>query len=559
MGKRTTRRQFLGAGGALAAGLASGALRPRGAAASPAAAAPVPGAAASSDRRRRAADRVKQAQGIRVEAARKQGERRLPPLETNGDESRYPDRIASFSKTLPHDALGQVDVKAFDALAAALDSGIVAKLEAVPRGGDLRMANPWAGLAYGLEGAESCQIPLAPPPAFASAEQAGEACELYWQAVTRDVPFAEYEGNALVQQACEDLSRLSAFAGPKRDGRVTAGTVFRGPTPGDLAGPYVSQFLWKELPYGAIRVVQQVRTATPGLEHMTTFEDWLAVQNGASTPARHASAYRYIHSARDMTSYVHLDFTYQAFLSACLILFGMQGTTDARRPYKGAPYDAGNPYRASKNQSGFVTLGVGHALDLVARVANDALRACWYQKWMVHRRLRPEELGGRVHNHRTGAARYALHAELLDSPVLELVHKAHGSYLLPQAYPEGSPTHPSYPAGHAAIAGACATVLKAFFEESFPIDDPVSITSDGLKLVPYTGRELTVGGELNKLAANISLGRDAAGIHWRSDGIEGLKLGEAVALSVLGEIRACVHEDFGGFNLTTFDGTTVKV
>lgn len=34
------------------------------------------------------------------------------------------------------------------------------------------------------------------------------------------------------------------------------------------------------------------------------------------------------------------------------------------------------------------------------------------------------------------------------------------SYLLPQAYPEGAPTHPAYGAGHAAGSGACATILK---------------------------------------------------------------------------------------------------
>src|SRR5262249_446464 len=33
---------------------------------------------------------------------------------------------------------------------------------------------------------------------------------------------------------------------------------------------------------------------------------------------------------------------------------------------------------------------------------------------------------------------------------------------------------------------------------------------------PYTGAALTVGGELNKLASNIALGRDAAGVHYRS-------------------------------------------
>ena len=53
--------------------------------------------------------------------------------------------------------------------------------------------------------------------------------------------------------------------------------------------------------------------------------------------------------------------------------------------------------------------------------------------------------------------------------------------------------------------------------------------------VPYRGTALTVGGELNKLASNIALGRDTAGVHWRSDGIEGLKVGGAVAMKA----KAC--------------------
>lgn len=74
---------------------------------------------------------------------------------------------------------------------------------------------------------------------------------------------------------------------------------------------------------------------------------------------------------------------------------------------------------------------------------------------MVHRRLRPEEFGGRVHNHKTGAAQYPIHADLLStSTVLDAVMQTHGSYLLPMAYPDGCPVHPAYPAAHLSIAGA---------------------------------------------------------------------------------------------------------
>ena len=38
--------------------------------------------------------------------------------------------------------------------------------------------------------------------------------------------------------------------------------------------------------------------------------------------------------------------------------------------------------------------------------------------------------------------------------------------LLPVAFQEGSPMHPAYGAGHATVAGACVTILKAFFDTS---------------------------------------------------------------------------------------------
>jgi hypothetical protein len=57
----------------------------------------------------------------------------------------------------------------------------------------------------------------------------------------------------------------------------------------------------------------------------------------------------------------------------------------------------------------------------------------------------------------------------------------------------------------------------------------------------------------------VALGRDTAGVHWHSDGIEGILLGEEVALRVLRDFRATYAEDFGGFRLTKFDGSVVTV
>jgi len=60
----------------------------------------------------------------------------------------------------------------------------------------------------------------------------------------------------------------------------------------------------------------------------------------------------------------------------------------------------------------------------------------------------------------TGAAAYPLHRKLTNSTVLERLYAKQGSYLCPQAYPEGCPTHPDYRAPPPPSAGrgrGCST------------------------------------------------------------------------------------------------------
>ncbi|MHB8986849.1 MAG: vanadium-dependent haloperoxidase [Eubacteriales bacterium] len=496
-------------------------------------------------------ERRREAYKVRQEAALFQKNLPLPGHPCNGDEDLYSSKIGNNSKGLPHNHLGEVNLYAYKTLIKSLMTGNPAYFESIPLGGVTKLSNPQAAYAFNLAGPDSNHLGMIAPPAFSSAWIAGEMAEVYWQALTRDVPFADYDTDPLTLAAASDLSGFSDFRGPKVSGAVTTGTLFRGNTPGDLAGPYISQFLCKDIPFGAATIVQRYRTTVAGDDHMTSYEEWLNIQNGLSPAASNQfdSTPRYIRSGRDIGEWVHRDFASQGILSACLILLG----------FGRSALDPANPYLFSATQVGFATFGAPHIQDLVARAARAALEAAWFQKFLVHRRLRPEEFGGRVHNLLTGAAGYPINPELLNSQAVSEVFSKYGTYLLPMAYPEGCPTHPAYPAGHACIAGAGATMLKAFFKESFAIPNPVAASSDGLSLLPYSGQPLTVGGELNKLAANISLGRDTAGVHWRSDGIEGLNLGEAVAIGILQDYRETYNEHFSGFSLTKFDGTTIII
>jgi hypothetical protein len=491
--------------------------------------------------------RSKQAERIRVDAARIASKRPQPDYLNNGEEALYPNRIASYSKALPHNPLGEVDRNAYNALLAAMASGNESDFERIPMGLGRRLTNPQAALAFDLEGADSHHMAIAPAPTIAGARAASELAELYWMALSRDVHFSDYATDATTRAAAAELSRFSDFRGPKSGGAVTPGTLFRGDTPGDLAGPWLSQFLWADIPMGALLVPQKMQTTVLGDDYMTGYADWLAVQNGALPGANRFDATpRYIHNLRDLAQWVHVDALYQAYHQACLILLAA------------APFDHGNPYTGTVCQEGFGTFGGPHILSLVTEVATRALKAIWYQKWSVHRRLRPEAMGGLVHLTRSGLASYPLNAEILNAQVLDRIHSAHGTYLLPIAFPEGSPTHPSYGAGHATVAGACITVLKAWFDDSFVLPNPVVADAAGLSLVPYSGPSLTVGGELNKLAANIAIGRNGAGVHYRSDYSESIRLGEELALDILEEQKETYNETFS-FTLTRFDGTTVTI
>jgi hypothetical protein len=564
-----SRRSFLNSmSGAAAAALIGG----WGAASAPGASVPVaagePAGTSCSlgpfSARLRAAKALK----MRLIAAQRNMRGSTPPHPCNGDETLYANKIANFSKGLPHNALGEVDLNAYAALVAALTTGNPADFESIPLGSPeadrpwwQKLVNPQAGYAFDLEGMDPQYPPIPPAPTFDSAEEAGEIVENYWMTLTRDVPFAEFGSNPLTLAAADDLSAMSDFRGPKQGAEVTPDTLFRGFTAGDAVGPYISQFLWRPAPFGAQYVEQQMRTTSAGVDFLTDYADWLNAQNGIipSLARTFEPGRRYIINGRDLGEWVHVDVLFQAYFNACLILL-TPPDVDLLTGGIGAPLNPGNPYNTSATQIGFGTLGGPYIATILCEVATRALKAVWCTKWMVHRRLRPEMFAGRIHNHVTGAAAYPIHTDVLDSPVLDELYNRFGSYLLPMGFPEGCPLHPAYGAGHATVAGACVTVLKAMFDENYVIPNPVvPDPNDPTQLIPYEGPELTVGGELNKLASNVALGRNIAGVHWRSDYTESLKLGEAVAISILADHRLTFNEDFDGFTFSRFNGDIVTV
>ena len=516
------------------------------------------------------AARADEAEKIRIDTAI--AERRVVVQHPNDDETLYPQRWGNYSKGLKHDARGDVVAASYDSMLDALNSGAPSDFDAIKLGGDVPLVDPQAGLAFTLVGGDPQSFALPPAPALASAERAGEMVEDYWMALLRDVPFSQYDSHPLAQAAIADLNKLSDFRGPKQGGKVNAATLFRGFTPEDLLGPYVSQFLLLPFQFGAIDIDQTFQTYLPpgkgGADYMTDFASWLAVQNGQATNAGKLTSapfgpnmpdptHRYLRDGRGLAAYVHVDVLFEAYFNACLVAL------DA-----GCGFNAGNPYNgtaAGKTQQGFGTFGTPYAKTAISAVAGPALKTIWYQKWYVHRVLRPEAYGGLIYKTLLAASdplyfSYPLHADVLNSDAVKHVQSLHGGALLPMAFPEGSPWHPSYGQGHGTVAGACATMLKAILDEDFVIPNPMMPSDDGTKLVPYTGPgKLTVRGEANKVAANIALGRNHAGVHWRSDYDRSVLLGEEVAIRVLRDEKLLYNEHHPRWTFTKFDGTKMTI
>jgi hypothetical protein len=485
------------------------------------------------------------------------------PQEPNGDEAKYADKSATYSKGLKQKSYGIVDPDVFKAFRDALGASDGMTPGAmdfedpnVVLGGYsqqhktppfyTRLDGPAGAFALPLIGADAQNF--AAPPAFEidGLDYALELIELYWASLLRDVPFSEYRINATANAAADGLTKLRTkldghYCGPvDATGTVTTHLLFRGGPrqiggktyfAGEDIGPYVSQLCIQPTQCGAQPIDQKMLIYVAGLDYLLDLQSWFDAQNGKVAAVNVAeSTRRYMRNGRALATYTHNAELAQAYLVAALVLRSL-----------GMRANLTNPYAAYKNQKPFGTFGGPDIAATLGAVAKAALNAAWYQKWIVHLRPRPEAGAGLVHLVLTKPAGSPLpqapvNEVVLDSAALyfsSFVHEK--NHFLSQAYPEGSPTAPSYPAGRGTVAGACITVLKFFFDGDDIFPHPVVPSADGLALEPYTGPEnLTVDGELHKLAHNMSFGHGIhAGINWRSDTDQSIILGEEIALRFL--------------------------
>jgi hypothetical protein len=155
-------------------------------------------------------------------------------------------------------------------------------------------------------------------------------------------------------------------------------------------------------------------------------------------------------------------------MDAALMIYRMAGN---------AVLSKANPYRCSNKQFGGITFGTKSILSLLAQASLLAQKASYYYKWQLHRRARPEVFGARIDRHKSGVKSYDIDPAVLESETTARIRKLHAL-----ATATGLSGGVSDPSRIPCIAGACATILKAFFDEQFVIPDPVQAAPDGLQL-----------------------------------------------------------------------------
>ncbi len=443
-------------------------------------------------------------------------------------------------------------------------------------GSQMKLVNPLASLSSVLAGVPQPSLFLIPPPKLSSPSAGADMVENYSMVLARDVPFINYSSDLIIAKLLDSTHMNSpnilCNLLYKPNGTFGIKTLFRGMANDELVGPYISQLLLLNVPMGDLVVPQKYKSlatriaAVGSVEWGVNNQETIAIQNGliSSLPPLNPVdvSFKYVHSGRSLAETVHNDGAYQFYYQAAQLLNKL-----------GAKPNVGFP--VYPNQNSFITgPNSPDVLCSIGTVTELSLKHAWYWKFQLYRKLRPETFGlwidnikfGIVANHKN----YDISNVVLHNGILNDINLLYGRFTQPLCYPEGAPIHPSYPAGHAVIAGACCTLLKIFYDCNHawsslpgvmagtygPVAGAVQADVTGSNLIAYTETDhanMTINGEINKLASNVALGRDWAGVHYRSDGMAGLLLGEEIAMKYTEDmLSACVENNLNGTYPTIF-------
>src|SRR5947209_1122773 len=320
----------------------------------------------------------------------------------NGDADRFKDGSGSYTKALQHDALGVTNQASFHSLIEAFEHG---------------KSEDFAEIIIGTPGG-------------------GGNSKLNGPQVALALDLEGLDSHATIVPAA-----------PSVTSNITAAEAVE----------HYWGALLPDVPFTEYSGNPTVAEAVDFMNSPTKFQN---IQNGRepSGAVNFDPTHRFLRNGRDLSAYTRVDVLYQAYFTAFLVMAGIA-----------VPPNPGSPYIGAKTEKAFATLGGPDAAGTIGEMATRALKASWFHKWIKDLRMRPEEYAGIVQarlTHSTPAPQSAahLHPDVLNSAVLPKIHAKFGSFLLPQAFPEGSPTHPCYPTGHGTVGGACITAIKFFFD-----------------------------------------------------------------------------------------------
>lgn len=340
-----------------------------------------------------------------------------------------------------------------------------------------------------------------PVPSLDSAQIHREAAVLAWMARVRDVPFSSFDADAMVDEARHELADKFGVTNPFRPDHINMG-----------GGHYVSHLLTDDVPMGdpsgeaTKRRVHNYKGQSYGI----SLGEACRMQSGQplhqlkpTTSAMHPLG----HSPRTLTTIVKSDHPNQHCIDAALILNSLPGVI-TQTP-------AHDPEREPMNAA-FVDWNLAHLIDVMSTGLHRALQQVWHWKWTLEY-ARPELwfIAAEMRRKEIGewGPQSGVDSAWLSSQFNRMNVDDHGTILLPLAYCDGSPPHPSAPPGHAIVAAYCGTILKLWYRDG---------------QWPATGAA-SVHEEINKMVFNTTYARSWAGVHWLWENDAGMAMGERLA------------------------------
>jgi len=532
--------------------------------------------------------------------------------QNNNDINDIPDFRGVFTKGLQHDAEGNVIPASMQLLLDTINGNKDAMQNLpIPTLGMGEAYFPFVdpNAIYDSElfgrHASSWPIPLAPK--YLSDETAGEMVEAYCASLMRDIKFSDYGSSSIVSDCCGYLNALNVFKGPRVGGLVTPATILQTtlrPNGDVLPGPRFSQFLYYDVPVQAIggNGVQPSPGPgeIPGFRGMPQSNWWskagedfnwapngvfastsaIKMQNGIitefRTPANTSEPLTYRCTARHLATNQDLDSRQFFSFGQYQFLLGIAGAIKQSEAPNSPPFtNPSNPFFNGyiRPRISLANYGFSDILHVIGRSIRQSQLASQYHKWS-QMRIRAEEVAIEVHKAKTGVAPSNYNNnQLLNSGVLADIFAKQGTYFMSQTDNIGCVQEPTYPSGYTLIAAISTTVTKALID---PTDTMLAYepSADCQTLVPVmdgpTHVRLNMCDELDKFAYNSASDRLFQGIHFRSDVMVSLKLGEDIAINYLQEHADRYANSLPsyswaggvqkkGFLLRKFDGTLLEI